>query len=344
MRGAVLSFSRQGAALGRRIIALLGDQGIEADFYTTPKYLEQQGDLPIEGGLSRLMEVLFTKVGLVVFVGSCGIAVRGIAPCLKSKIHDPAVLVVDDQANFVISLVSGHIGGANRYARQLAEALNATPVITTATDVNARFSVDAWAAENKLHIDSLKAAKELSAVILERDVALQSDFEIISALPSGVKLAESGDVGICISSFRKKPFDTTLLLVPKALHIGIGCRRGTPLKAIEEAVKQVIKEHRLHPRGIKSVASIDLKQDEAGLLAFIEKHQYQSTFYSAETLAAVQGEFSPSDFVQSVTGVDNVCERSALRASLGGRLLVKKNVLNGVTVAVAEENLQVNFT
>jgi len=325
MRGAVLSFSRQGAALGRRITALLGDQGIEADFYTTPKYLEQQRDLVIEGGLSRLMEELFAKLGLVVFVGSCGIAVRGIAPCLKSKVHDPAVLVVDDQANFVISLVSGHIGGANRYARQLAEALGATPVITTATDINARFSVDAWATEQGLHLDSLKAAKEISAVILERDVGLQSDFTIKGALPSGVKLSESGAIGICISSYRKAPFHTTLLLVPKVLHIGIGCRRGTSLKAIEEAVKQVLKDHKLHPRAIKAVASIDLKQDEVGLLAFIEKYQYQSVFYSAQELATVQGEFTSSSFVQEVTSVDNVCERSAVLSAGGGEVAGQKD-------------------
>lgn len=321
----------------------MGDQGIEAEFYTTSKYLEEQSDLVIEGGLSRLMEELFVKLGLVVFVGSCGIAVRGIAPCLKSKVHDPAVLVVDDQANFVISLVSGHIGGANRYARQLAEDLGATPVITTATDINARFSVDAWATEQGLHIDSLKAAKEISAVILERDVGLQSDFTVKGALPSGVKLSDGGDIGICISSFRKAPFDTTLLLVPNVLHIGIGCRRGTSLKAIEEAVKQVLKDHKLHPRAIKAVASIDLKQDEVGLLAFIEKYQYQSVFYSAQELAMVQGEFTSSSFVQEVTTVDNVCERSAVLSAGGGRLLVKKTISSGVTVAVAEESWQVDF-
>lgn len=323
---------------------MLAAQGVEADFYTTPKYQEQPHDLPIEGGLSRLMEELFAKVGLVVFVGSCGIAVRGIAPCLKSKIHDPAVLVVDDRANFVISLVSGHIGGANRYAHQLAQALGSTPVITTATDVNARFSVDAWAAEQGLYLDSLKAAKEISAVILERDVGLQSDFTILGELPSGVKLLESGEAGICISCFRKRPFDTTLLLVPKALHIGIGCRRGSSAKAIEEAVKQVLKQHKLHPRSIKAVASIDLKDDEAGLLEFVHKYQYQSVFYRAAELAALEGEFTPSSFVQSVTSVDNVCERSAVLSAGAGRLLVAKTVFSGVTVAVAQESLQLSFT
>ncbi len=344
MRAAVLSFSRQGATLGRRIAALLRDQDIKAELYTTSKYIEQADDQLISGGLSRLMEELFTKVGLVVFVGSCGIAVRGIAPCLKSKAHDPAVLVVDDRANYVISLVSGHIGGANRYARELAASLGATPVITTATDVNARFSVDAWAAEQGLYIDSMKNAKEVSAVILEQDVGFDSDFSLNSPLPAGLKLIEDGEIGICISCLRKSAFVTTLLLVPKALHLGIGCRRGTPLKAIEEAVKMVLKEHKIHPRSIKAVASIDLKQDEEGLLAFIKRYQYGSSFYSADQLKVVEGEFTPSDFVQAITSVENVCERSAvLSAGIDCKLLVRKTVLNGVTVAVAQEAVKLIF-
>jgi hypothetical protein len=100
------------------------------------------------GSLADFVGGLFEAEALV-FVGACGIAVRAVAPHVQSKLSDPATLCVDERAQYVIPLLSGHIGGANQLARRLAEALDATPVITTATDVNGRFAVDAWAAETR---------------------------------------------------------------------------------------------------------------------------------------------------------------------------------------------------
>lgn len=338
MKVAIFAYSRQGCQIARRVIEHFSGEELRA--YTMERF-QEAGFAPIQRPSKPFYGPIFEWADAMVFVGACGIAVREIAPHVRSKLTDPAVVSVDELGRFVVPLLSGHIGGANELALELAGALDATPVITTATDIHGKFSVDAWAARQGLVITNLQEAKAVSAAILERPVSLSSDFPIVTALPGGVVPGESGDVGICISCKKKKPFDKTLLLVPPVLHLGLGCRRGTSKETIREAVEQVLNEHAIHRKAIKCAASIDLKSDEAGLLAFCEENHWPVQFYTANELEAVPGEFTPSERVQRVTGVDNVCERSAM---LGAeKLLVQKTIRNSVTVAVAAEHWEVRF-
>ena len=277
----------------------------------------------------------------LIFVGACGVAVRSIAPFVRDKKTDPAVLCLDERASFVIPLLSGHIGGANALAARLAGALGAKAVITTATDVNGKFAVDAWAAQNGCAIEDFALAKRFAAEILEHDLPLCSEFPVCPPLPGGVVAAEEGPFGVYIGCRTESPFGVTLRLIPRKLRVGLGCRRGTEQAAIEAAVRQVFRENRLALAAISGVSSIDLKQDEPGLLAACRANGWQARFYSAAQLRAVSGSFTGSNFVASVTGVDNVCERAALYG--GARLLVQKQALGGVTVAVAEEPWEVRF-
>lgn len=338
MKLALFAYSRQGCQTARRILSCFPEEEVRA--YTMERF-QQEGFAPIQRPGEPFYGAAFAWADALIFVGSCGIAVREIAPHVRSKLTDPAVVAVDELGRFVIPLLSGHIGGANALARRLAEALDATPVITTATDLNEKFSVDAWAARQGLFMADLRAAKAVSAAILERPVPLASDFPIASELPNGVTLGESGDVGICISARKKAPFEKTLLLVPPVLHLGIGCRRGASAEAIREAVEKVLEEHGIHRKAVGRVCSIDLKAGEAGLLAFCEENKLPAVFYTAQELGKARGEFTPSERVLRVTGVDNVCERAAM---LGAeRLWVRKTVWNSVTVAVAAEHWEVRF-
>ena len=338
MKVAVFAYSRQGCKTARRVIAHFDGHEIQA--YTMERF-EEPGFLPIRRPSKPFYGPIFNDVDAMVFVGSVGIAVREIAPHVRDKSTDPAVVSIDELGKFSVPLLSGHIGGANDLALALAKTVGATPVITTATDINKKFSVDAWAARKELVIASLSRAKTVSAAILEKDVPMKSDFPIVTNLPNGVVLADSGDVGIRISVFKDEPYERTLRLIPPILHLGIGCRKGTSTEAIREAVERVLQEYNIDRRAIKCVASIDLKKEEPGLLEFCEEQKLPVTFYSAEELKAVPGDFTPSEFVQSITGVDNVCERSAL---IGAKeLIVKKTAMNGVTVAVAAEHLEVRF-
>lgn len=338
MKVAVFAFSRQGCHTARRVMEYLKDDDLHA--YTMERF-EEPGFEPIRRPSRTFYGPIFQWADAMVFVGACGIAVREIAPFVKDKRTDPAVVSIDELGTFVIPLLSGHIGGANELALKIAKELGATPVVTTATDIHHRFSVDAWAARNGYVIGNLSRAKAVSAEILERDVPMHSDFPVVTDYPSGVIPGYSGKIGIAISYRKDEPFERTLRLIPQVLHLGIGCRKGMEAAAIQEAVNSVLNTHNLDRRGIKCVVSIDLKAKEQGLLQFCGENKWPVCFYTAEELRHVQGDFTPSEFVARVTGVDNVCERAALIGA--ERLIVKKTALNGVTVAVAAEHWEVRF-
>lgn len=338
MKIAVFAYSRQGCKTARRVMEYF--DGHELQCYTMARF-EEPGFGSITRPSKHFYGPIFNSVDAMVFVGSVGIAVREIAPHVRDKTTDPAVVSIDELGRFCVPLLSGHIGGANDLALELANALGATPVITTATDINQKFSVDAWAARNGYVIGSLSRAKAVSAAILEQDIPLKSDYPIVDTLPNGVILGDFGEVGIRISVFKDEPYKQTLRLIPKILHLGIGCRKGTPVGTIREAVDEVLLEHNIDQRAIKCAASIDLKAEEAGLLAYCQEEKLPMTFYSNQELKAVPGDFTPSEFVQSITGVDNVCERAALIGA--EKLIVKKTARNGVTVALAQEHWEVHF-
>ena len=150
---------------------------------------------------------------------------------------DPAVVAVDDRGKFAVSLLSGHLGGANALTREVADILGATPVITTATDGAGCFSVDLWAQAQGLAILGLPAAKMISAALLAgRPVGFHSDFPVAGGLPRGFVRAEGGEVGVCVTAGRNAPFDTTLRLVPPAVSLGVGCRKGVSAGAIAGAL------------------------------------------------------------------------------------------------------------
>ena len=338
MNAALFAYSRRGCATARRVMEALGGYTVQA--YTMERF-EETGFSPIRRPARDFYGPIFADVQAMIFVSSVGLAVREIAPHLKSKATDPAVLVLDELGQYVIPVLSGHIGGANELAKELAVSLGAQAVITTATDINGRFSVDAWAAKNGCAIASLPVAKAVSAAVLEGDVPLTCDFPVVTDLPRGIVSGAAGALGVYIGVYEKTPFARTLRLIPRIVHLGIGCRKGTGEEAIRAAVDAALAEHGVDKRAVKCAASIDLKAQEAGLLAYCRAEGLPIEFYTAEELRAVRGEFTPSEFVKSVTGVDNVCERAALRNA--ETLLIKKTARDGVTVAAAAEHWEVRF-
>lgn len=290
----------------------------------------------------------FRNCDLFLSVGSVGICVRHIAPYIKSKVTDPAVIVTDELGMHVIPVLSGHIGGANGMTKVLSEGLGGEAVITTATDINGRFAVDEWAAKNGMKISSMKMAKDFAAAILERDLPLKCDLPVKGDYPPGTRAIsleelpfEEGTIGLYIGWTDLEPFPKTLRLVPKCVNLGIGCRRGTSMEAIKEAVDHALKENNIDSASIAGIASVDLKKDEAGLLEYAEKLGIEPKFYTTDELNSLQGWFTPSDFVKNITGVENVCERSAMMGS--ERILFRKTSLDGVTVAAGLKNQEVSF-
>ena len=334
MNAVIFAFTERGVETARRVRDALGGTIV------APERLAGADCVSRKGPLAEYVGGVFDRDALI-FVGASGIALRAVAPHIADKRSDPAVICLDEAARFVIPLLSGHIGGANRLARRLAAALGATPVITTATDVNGRFAVDAWAAERGFAICDMALAKRVSAAILTRDVPLCADAPVSSALPEGLVWADSGALGICVSVYDRHPFDETLLLVPGALRLGIGCRRGTPVEAIGGLIEKVFKRHELRLEAVREAATIDLKADEAGLIDCCHRRGWVLETLSAAQLDAVPGHFEDSGFVRRTVGVGNVCERAAL--AKGGRLIVPKTAEAGVTLAVAELEWGIDF-
>ena len=285
------------------------------------------------------------------FIMATGIVVRQIAPLLRGKTEDPAVVVCDEKGEFAISLLSGHIGGANRLARKTAAIFNGKAVITTATDVQGLAAIDEIAARKGFKIINPEAIKEINGLLLARKkIALIGhpfwskvvcshfddrviEWSSLSIDSQMLNLAEvSGFVLIDGESSPALDLPTLFLQSPKVV-VGIGCRRQTPMSEIEEAVTAVLTGHGIPWSKIVEIVSIDLKKDERGLLDFAAEKKLPIRFFSAAELENVKVP-SPSAKVQAVTGSASVSEAAAILAGRG-ELLVKKHKFSRVTVAVA---------
>ena len=330
MKISIISFSDTGAKLVEKIITLTDDE------YTV-------FDQSFKEARNWIQREFFTCDAFI-FVGATGIAIRYIAKLLVSKDKDPAIIVIDELGKFTIPILSGHIGGANALALKLASLLNSTPVITTATDLNNKFAVDAWSTEQGAVIDNISCIKTVSAKILKNEkIAFTSDFSGSATLPDELYFANKGETGICVSlDTTKKPFNNTLKVMPKILTLGVGCRKNTLVDAFENFILAELKKHHFSLKAVKAIASIDLKKDEECILAFSQKYKIPFTTFTGEELNSVKGDFTSSAFVKSITSVDNVCERSAVLKS-EGTLLTKKEAKDGVTLAIAKTDWEYKF-
>lgn len=276
----------------------------------------------------------------LIFVGAMGIAVRNIAGHIEHKAKDPAVVVIDDMGKHVIPVLSGHLGGANKLALQLAGQFGAEPVITTATDIAGKFAVDEWAKAQNMKVQTPSRIKNVSSKVLAgQEIKVKCFEEIAGKAPENVKQANGDDVDVMVEIIKKN--SPALILVPRICVLGIGCRRGTSKVHIEDAFKRFLSASGIEKCSITSAASIDVKKDEAGLIAFAQGHGWDMNFYTADELNAVEGKFSSSKFVAQTVGVDNVCERSAVKsAGPDGKLVIKKFAYEGVTFALARKGFR----
>lgn len=294
----------------------------------------------------------------LVFIGACGIAVRAIAPWITDKLHDSPVIVMDEQGQHVIPLLSGHVGGANELALRLSEAIGAIPVITTATDLHSSFAVDLFAKKNDLWIYNKEGIAKVSAKVLagsEITMCVRTGhLETCENLPDGIRLCEyppEEPVDVLVTenhsvsdTVERDSLKAQLMLHPKKYVLGVGCKKETDSVKLEDYLQSILEQQGISIEEIAALASIDVKKDEACLLKFSEKHRIPFRTYSAQKLQAVPGEFHGSAFVKNTVGVDNVCERAAIcAAGDGGRLMLSKQVNDGMTVAIVEKIWKVAF-
>lgn len=309
MRLHAAAFSERGAALALRIA-----EAMDGTAWAPERYA-RGGVLPFGTSLSEWTRARFEDAYAIVFVSSCGIAVRAAAPYLKGKDKDPAIVVTDERGINVISLLSGHIGGANDLTKKIAALIGANPVVTTATDVNGITPPDLWAIENNCAIENLPAAKRVAAEILAHH-----------------------EVGVAVTDeLQSAPYPVTLWLRPKNLIVGIGCKRNTDAETMRERFIEFMDDSGFSPLSVAAVASIDRKKDESAIIDLAEYYKIPFKTFSAEELMALPGTFTPSPAALAAVGVDNVCERAALAASCGGYMVRLKKKYPGITFALARK-------
>ena len=396
MRTAVLALTAQGAETARRVQQALPD----ADVYLSKRAADAlatqdkaagsdaaAGDTATDstapaGGssmtdwlagvqtFSRIVAAtadVFSRYDALVFLMATGIVVRSIAPLIRSKLADPAVVVMDEKAKHVISLLSGHVGGANALTRQLAAALGSDPVITTATDVEGKVAPDAIAGRLGLVPEPHGAILSVNRAVLE---GAQLRYIIDDALPLAdfyqEQLAALGDEvffrgeGILPKEGETRPIVEVvitrtpaefpahqkrggLFLRPERLIAGVGCRRGTPWEAIRAALRDACGRIGVPEGGISCLASTVVKRDEIGLLTIADVYGIPIHFFENEALAAVIKSYGlrESEFVKKTIGIGNVAESAALaEAGQRGRIALGKTKYEKVTVALVWQRLQ----
>lgn len=368
---AILSVSKRGAELGQRIKALVAPHAV--CYEKTGR--ESGGEAIYFDSLKPHMGDIFKTYDQVLCIMALGIVVRMIAPYIEHKSKDPAIVVMDEAGHHTISLLSGHLGGANEWATTIALAIDSDPVITTATDVNGLPAPDVWARNKQLTVDDFNTLIAVNSAVVAGE---QVNYYIDESIPNSAILMQSagehvgkygkvyGFIVDCSADEAKvnlvddkisvqmlqnsrshcvvvtdKIIPTAshqLILRPKTFTMGIGCRRDTPKELILEAITQSLEQHQLSPKSLLTAASVIVKQDEVGLLAAMRELGWPIKFYEQEEMEPIieQQKLHESTFVKGTIGVGNVCETTALLAAKSQTLIQEKTIYPKTTIAIAQ--------
>lgn len=351
-RTAIVAITKHGLQLAIRLQAAMPG----ADLVVSSRFAEQApaGAIVFQGSPSVGMGKWFEEYTALVFIVSLGAVVRLIAPHLKDKHLDPAVVVIDDKGQYAIPVLSGHLGGANALARRIGEAIKATPVITTASDVNNTIAVDlfgrefGWRIEGWENVTAISAAvvnEELVAVVQE--TGERSWWPAGKPLPPGIRVvgglseAAGCTAALIVTDRAEVPGEIrrkAILYRPRSLVVGVGCNRDTSAEEIRAAVAGVLAAQGLSPQSVRNWASIDAKADEAGLLAAAREEGLEIQFFAKERLNAIIVP-NPSEAPMKYVGAQGVAEpASLLSAGAGAELIATKQKVGNCTVAVARIN------
>ncbi len=355
---AIVALTRQGARLGARLLA-----GLEGSrLYVAERFAPEAGAgaVPFGEPAAALLARLFPACRGLVLLFSLGAAVRLLAPLVRDKRTDPAVVVVDDAGRFAIAALSGHLGGANDLARRVAEILGAQPVITTASDVQGTLAVDLLGRQWGWRLEGEEAVTRASAAVVNGDpVGIFQDAGETGWWPAGRPLPAHITVYDTLAALVAARPAAALVITdrlvedelaplagrcvvyrPRSLVVGVGCRRGTPAEEIVDAVREVLRLHGLSPLSLERLASVEAKRGEAGLVEAARRLGCPLRFYAAADLdAAARDAGRPSSQAAlRHVGTRGVCEPAALLAAEGGPLIVPKQRRGKVTVAVARRS------
>ena len=327
MKKKAICFTRGGKQIIERINQKYLEQGAEPmeAYLSSDKVEPGEGFCKVEGPLGAWTAEHFHPGNGLLFIGAVGIAVRALAGLPKDKLSDCPVVVMDDTAQFVIPILSGHAGGANGWAVEIAAMLGAVPVITTSTDRNEAFSVDTFAMERRLTITEKEGIRKVSVKALEEKKVTLSIKNYPPKQPVDLIIADKTDA------------ECTLLLKPKPYTVGVGMKKNKDAGEAEAFLLDTLKDLEIPVSDVYALCTIDIKEDEPALLVMRDKYRIPVFSFDRELLEKAEGDFTASEFVREQVGVDNVCERAAvLGAGPGAELILRKQARDGMTIAVAK--------
>lgn len=335
MKIACFSFSDKGNFLGERLSKEINEG------YTIHHYHNSK----VQGGIKEILDSAWKDYDGLVFISATGIAIRLINPFIQHKTEDPAVIVIDDLGRYVISLLSGHIGGANDITKDIAQKISALPIITTASDGRGIESIDLFAKSNNYIMEDMESITLLTAMMVNgKAIGFYSEDKEIINYDNLVELKDLSSIDktieglIIVSSAAVDNINIPhTILRPKMINIGIGCRKGIEGARIIQAIEAVFKEVNLSTSSIKSIGTVEVKKDEAGLIEAADHYNLPLKIFTIEEIAEVEDMFEKSQFVKDTIGVYSVSEPVA--HLLGGELITRKSKHNGITISIAKESL-----
>lgn len=363
MKSVIVSVTKAGDDIAKTISSTM-----ECSVYTR--------EMVVKEGINNIARSIMGEFQNIIFISSTGIAIRSIAPYIKSKDKDPAVIVIDSSSKYVISLLSGHIGGANDLTIKVADIIKAQPIITTATDNLGIVAPDIIAKKYNLVIEDLKKAKEISAKLVHGEKVIFLDEEGFIKTPSGyLNLEEvsflnnkkvdkndkdhnevffqlsklgfhdflkknniSGVVAVTNkSNFMDLRDIPVLKLIRKNVVLGIGCRKNYDKEKMLMIVLDELEKLNIDLRAISSVATVEVKRNETAIKNLSERLNAELKIFSIEDIKNIQHKYLGSDFVEKTIGVRCVCDPCVELAG-GGTFFMNKLSKDGMTCAIGKES------
>lgn len=292
---------------------------------------------------------IFSSYEVFVFIMATGIVIRAIAPYIRSKFEDPAVVVMDEKGKNVISILSGHIGGANKITEDIAKVIGANPVITTATDLNDKAALDMIAKKLNAYIKDFRnvCVKVNTYLLEEKTVYLYIDekyknirintngFTLIDKdlFTSSEFLEEVHSDKLVVISDKVYKNEDFIKVVPKAIVVGTGCKKDTDSLKYEKSLISVFEKEEIDINAIGAIGSIDVKENEVCIVDFAKKYEAEFVVFTKEEIEEVDWLFSGSEFVKRMVGVYSVAEPAAYMLS-DGNIISKKRTMDGITISL----------